>query len=194
MKIENKEKIKKQILDHKINDNNPNEFFHAKIDASFAKFNAKMMPVDTGLGALCLAGGIVDLACLWPVGIFLAVPAFALSAMCFGLVAKQIKFLKNYGKRYGLSFKDTIKSLFDKEVFETMSTNSFDLKKGIKLKEPEEHYEPKQPIYSLTDEELLGKQTTEIENQKEQNNSAKQAKKSTKKEESQVEEEIEKEK
>ncbi len=188
MKQEKREKLKKQIIERKLQGNIPNEFVHAKIDASFAKFNAKMMPVDTGLGALCLAGGIVDLACLWPVGIFLAVPAFAFSALCVGLVANQVKLLKNYGKKYGLSFKDTVKSLFDKEVFEVMETNHIDLQKKNKENEPEEHYEPKQPIYSLTDEELLEKQTTT-----ETDKSNKEQTKTTK-QETKVQEEIEIEK
>lgn len=194
MKQEKKEKIKKQIIEHKLHDDNPNEFFHAKIDASFAKSNAKLTPITTGFGAICLAGGILAPVFLWPIGICVAVPFFGLTSLYVGLVSKQVKMLKNYGKKYGLSFKDTVKSLFDKEVFETMATNSIDIQKKNKENKTEEHYEPKQPIYPLTDEELLGKQTTEIENQKEQDNTAKPAKKLTKKEESQVEEEIEKEK
>ncbi len=187
MKQEKREKLKKQIIERKLQGNIPNEFVNEKTDTSFAKFKATMMPVDTGLGALCLARGIIDLVFFGPIGLCVAIPFWGLSALCVSLVAKHIKLLKDFGKKYGLSFKDTVKSLFDKEVFEVMATNSIDLQKKNKENEPEEHYEPKQPINSLTDEELLGKQTTT-----ETDKSNKEQTKTTK-QETKVQEEIEKE-
>lgn len=163
MKKEKREELKKRILDHKINDENPRESIFANKDANIAKYNAYLSISEMCLGILLSCLGIAGLVFVWPFGLLMAIPTFLASLTCELASHDQLSRTKKYGKRYGLNLRETFKAFSDKEVFEALATNTKDIQK--ESEEPKISYDPKQPIFSLSDEELLGIQTTEFKKQ-----------------------------
>lgn len=158
MRKEKREELKKRILDHKLNNDNPCESIFANRDANTAKYNAYISINEICFGCLLTILGIATPVFVWPLGLLITVPTFLVSTLCSLAAHEQLKGTKKYGKRYGLNLRETFKSFTDKKLFELMATNKNDLLKENAI--PETPYEPKQPIYSLSDEELFGKQTT----------------------------------
>lgn len=157
MKKEKREELKKRILENKLNDDSLRESIFANRDANTAKYNTYISISEMYLGGLLTALGIATLVFIWPIGLLIAVPTFFASTLCGLASHEQLKGTKKYGKRYGLNLRETFKSFTDKELFELMATNKNDLLKEKQI--PETPWEPGQPIYSLSNEELLGKQT-----------------------------------